>query len=91
MRNIDKNNFSLAQKILPSNFHVEFDKTSRGISLSCSGVQAITEFCDTEIKLKLPEFHILVCGSRLLITVFEEKSVEIIGKITEVKFLYGKS
>ena len=90
MQKTDKNVFPLKRNIVPSNFHVEIDKTARGISLSCSGVRGITEFSNTEIKLQLSEFSMLICGNKLLITVFEERSVEIIGKITEVKFLYGK-
>ena len=91
MQKTDKNNPKLFPKILPGDFHIELDRTTRGLSLSCSGVQGITEFSENEVNIRLSEFSVLICGSKLLITVFEEKSIEILGKITEVKFIYGKS
>ena len=91
MPKVDKKNFFMPIKILPDNFHVEVDKTSRGLSLSCSGVRGISELSDTEIKIKLSDFSLLICGKGLVITVFEERSIEIIGTLSEVKFVYGKS
>ncbi len=91
MQKADKNKFQLSKKILPDNFHIELDKTSRGISFSCGGVKGVTELSDSEVKLRLSEFSLLVCGKKLSITVFEGNSIEIIGKISEVKFIYGKS
>lgn len=91
MQKTDKKKLQLTPKILPSDFHIELDRTPRGLSLSCSGVKGITEFSESAVSIRLSEFSVLICGNKLLITVFEEKSIEIIGKIREVKFLYGKT
>ena len=74
-----------------SSFHIEIDKTPMAYSLSCKGVKGISEFSDEEIKLLISDFSILVKGDKLCMAVFENKCVEITGKISEVKFVYGKS
>ena len=89
-KNGRKNN-SFFPPPITSPFHIELDKTVRGFSLSCSGVKGISEFSDTEIKIKLSGFSILISGSGLYMTVFEDKCIEIIGKFSEVRFLYGKN
>ncbi len=87
----EENNQDISPALALSPFHVELDKTLRGFSLSCSGVKGISEISDTEIKIRLRGFSLLVVGVGLYMTVFEGKSVEIIGKFLEVRFIYGKS
>ena len=83
------------KKIIPDApllpFHIEIDKTVRGFSLSCSGVKGISEFSDSMIKLRLPSFFLQISGKDLYMTVFEGKCVEIIGRLSEVRFIYGKT
>ena len=74
-----------------SPFHIEMDKTARGFSLSCSGVKGISEFSDSIIRLRLPSFQLQINGKGLYMTVFEGKCVEIIGRFSEVRFIYGKT
>ena len=74
-----------------SGFHFEMDRISKGFSLICSGVGAVTEFSENEVSLRLSGFSLLIFGKDLCITVFEGKTVEICGKISEVKLVYGKA
>ncbi len=72
-------------------FHLEIDKTARGLSLSCTGVKGISEFSDNEIELKTSSFSLIISGKKLYMTVYEGKCVEVIGRFSEVKFIYDKS
>lgn len=72
-------------------FHMELDKTLLGFSLSVSGVEGISAFSDTEIIVRLSSFSIRIVGKGLYMTVFEEKRVEVIGKIMGVSILYGQT
>ena len=83
-------NISYPKNPILSPFHIELDKTPRGLSLSVSGVKGISEYSDTNVRLKLVPFSLDICGSGLLMTVFEGRRVEIIGKISEVRFIYAK-
>ena len=74
-----------------SEFHLELDKTVLGLSLSITGVEGISAFSDTEIIVSLSSFSLRIVGKGLYMSVFEEKCVEILGKISGVNILYGKS
>jgi len=90
---MQKNNDKIKKDYLGrlSNFHAELDKTVLGFSFSCSGVEGINEFSDTEIIVKLSSFSLRIVGKGLYMSVFEEKRVEIIGKITGVNVLYAQT
>ena len=89
MQKKEKRNVSITGQLSP--FHIEIDRNRRGFSLSCNGVKGITEFSDSQIKLQLSSFSILVIGVDLSMTVFEDTCVEIIGRFCEVSFVYGKT
>ena len=74
-----------------SSFHIEVDKSQKGFSLLCSGVKGINEFSETNILLRLNGFSLSVFGTKLFIKVYEEKTVEVIGRFSEVRFIYAKS
>ena len=74
-----------------SSFHIEIDKFLGFFTFSCSGVKGISDFSDNEIKIRLPGFSVLLKGDKLCMTVLENGCVEITGKISEVKFIYGKN
>ena len=81
----------LPLNIPPSPFRIEIDKTANGMSVSVSGVKRISEFSDSRIRLCLRTFSLEAVGEKLSMSIFESKKVEIIGKITEVRFIYGKA
>lgn len=74
-----------------SGFHMELDKNAHGFSLSVSGVEGISAFSDTEMIVRLPSFSLRVVGKGLYMSIFEEKRVEILGKIMGVTILYGQT
>ena len=90
MQKNDKKNISSVSTGAVSPFHIEIDRAPRGVSLSCSGVKGISEFSDAQIKLRLSGFSLIINGKNLYMTVFEGGCVEIIGRFTEVGFIYGK-
>ena len=86
MPKLKKSTLPLSQLTsLASGFHIEMDKCGGGFSLICNGVLGIREFSATDICLKLPRLSILVSGTGLSVTVLEGKTVEILGRISEVK------
>ena len=74
-----------------SSFHVEMKKSSRGLIAVASGVMSVNEYTDTSVELLSHSGRVSFIGESLGISVLEGKVVEIYGKITEVRFGYGKA
>ena len=68
-------------------FHAEIDASGRGLSLSVAGVYSIMDFSEEKVILKVKRGRITVLGGELEIAVYENKTVEITGKITGVNFI----
>lgn len=79
--------------ILPtlSSFHLEAERTSKGLSLCLCGIIGISDFTDSEILLLSHGGRILVTGRKLSLKVYESNSVEIIGIVEGISFKYGKN
>lgn len=77
--------------ISPSSFGIEMKKSSRGLIAVASGVMSINEYTDTSIELLSHSGRVFFIGESLGISVLEGRVVEIYGKITEVRFGYGKA
>ena len=74
-----------------SKFHLEADRTTRGMGITISGVIGVSSFSDCEIMLKTHSGRIKIEGARLDIRVYESGTVEICGKVKEIGFIYGKN
>ncbi len=74
-----------------SKFHLEADRTPRGMGMFISGVIGISEFSDESITLLSHTGRIFIEGRRLSLAVYEGGTVEIKGKIECVRFGYGKN
>ena len=74
-----------------SAFHLEADRNRAGLSIVLSGIIGISEFSEDFIYLKGHGGRINVRGKRLFINVYENDSVEILGKVEEISFKYGKN
>ncbi len=74
-----------------SSFHLEADRSTRGMSVILSGVIGISDFSDSSIHLLTHGGRIIVNGQKLFICVYENNSVEIVGKVEGVVFKYGKN
>lgn len=74
-----------------SAFHLEADRTAKGMSLVLCGIIGISDFSDNLVVLLSHGGRISVSGKRLFISVFEGGSVEIVGRVEEINFRYGKN
>ena len=72
---------------LPIYFHIEADRVASGVSVSVMGVLAITDFCESCAIMKMRRGKIKVLGAELSVAVYENKTVEIYGKVSAVEFL----
>lgn len=74
-----------------SAFHLEADRTGRGMAIVLGGILGISDFSDSSILLKSHGGRINVKGKGLFINVYENHSVEIVGRVEEIVFKYGKN
>ena len=74
-----------------SSFHLEADRSRSGLSVVLSGIVGISDFSDSFIHLKGHGGRISVHGKRLFISVYENGSVEIVGRVEEIVFKYGRN
>lgn len=76
--------------ILPG-FRIEADGRGNFLSVTFIGILSLKEFSSTEIKLLTKRESLIVCGKKLEISVFENKTVQIEGEIEEIKFYSDKA
>ena len=74
-----------------SRFNIEANRSVRGMSILIGGVVGIREYSDTSVLLLTHGGRIGISGKRILLTVYENNSVEIVGRVEEVSFTYGKN
>ncbi len=72
-------------------FHITVDRAAEGFVLSVCGVNSISEFSDECVLLELSFSRLKISGERLDLTVYEQSTVEIRGKINSVEFSYDKA
>ena len=71
-------------------FHMEGQRSGRGMSLLISGIIGLRDFSDTCILLMSHGGRIIISGRRLLLSVYEGNCVEINGRVEGIEFRYGK-
>lgn len=76
---------------LPHGLRLEAERTAKGYSIVACPIIGVEDFSDTEIQLKSHGGRISVLGQRLILSVLESGAVEIIGKVEDIKFAYGKT
>lgn len=74
-----------------SSFHLEADRSREGLAIILSGIIGISDFSDSFIHLKSHGGRVSVVGKKLFIRVYENCSVQIVGKVEEIVFQYGKN
>ena len=72
-------------------FHLEADRSARGMNITLSGIIGVSSFSSNEIILKSHSGRIKVDGRILDIIVYENGVAEICGKVENIGFLYGKN
>ena len=74
-----------------SSFHIEADRSPSGFSVKVGGIIAVTDYTDEKISLKGHGGRLIVSGKRLRMTVYEDKTVEILGRVEIMEMKYGKN
>ena len=74
-----------------SGFHLEADRSASGMAIVLCGIIGVSDFSDSSILLKSHGGRVVVNGKRLFINLYENHSVEIVGKVEEIIFKYGKN
>lgn len=74
----------------PPSFNLEAGRVGRGISIALSGVIGISDYSEGEIILKTHGGKIKILGQGLMLSIYEDKTAEIVGRIEEICFGYGK-
>ena len=73
-----------------SPFSLEMRKGRKGGILSVSDVVSVSDFSEERIELLSRGGRMCVTGERLVLSLFEDRAVEIYGKITGIEIQYGK-
>lgn len=76
--------------ILPT-FHLEADRVMGGISVMLNGIVSICSLSSEDIHLKSHKGKIKLCGREMSVSIFENHTVEIVGRIEGILFEYGKN
>lgn len=74
-----------------SSFHLECDRCSQGMRMFVSGIVGIGEYSEESILLKSHGCRMMIQGKKMKICVYENNTVEVVGKILVMEFLYGKN
>ncbi len=74
-----------------SSFHLEANRSRRGMSLLVGGIIGISDFSDESVILMSHTGRVSVLGRRLSICVYENNTVEISGRVEDIRFTYGKN
>ena len=90
-RKIKKTLSNISDPTAPlSDFGIEVHRAPSGLSVSVSGVVSVFELSCAEIGILTARARISVCGDGLLLSVFESRRVEVVGRVGEISFKYGK-
>ena len=74
-----------------SPFHINAERCCAGLCLQIGGVVGIEDFSDESVTLCSHGGRVFVSGKRLSLCVYEDNTVEISGRVEEVRFGYGKN
>lgn len=72
---------------MPAGFHVEIDRALNALVVCVNGVISINELEESVCVLKVRGGKISVLGTGIYVSVFENSTVKLYGKITEVNLL----
>ena len=67
-------------------YRMEMEGGHRGMSVLVSGVRGIEEYAEDRITFYITGGRMILSGSGLRLSVFENKTVEVLGGVEEVRF-----
>ena len=82
---------AIASSLGHSSLGIELKKSAKGAVGVISGIVSIRSYDKTRVELLSHSGRVTVEGERLEISVLENRTLEIYGRITEVKLSYGKA
>ncbi len=71
----------------PLGVHIEIDKVSSGMLVRIENVRSITDICREEIIVKTKGGRVKISGSGLEVSVYENRILDILGKVYKVEFI----
>ena len=80
-----------APHALRTPFRCEYDGGRGGMSAILYGIISIKDFSGEEVLMRATGFLIRISGTGLTLSVYENKSVEIYGKILNMELIYDKN
>ena len=83
----EKKDLQAVKEKRPDGFHLEADRFKEGISLSIAGISSILDFSEQRVLVRVKKRRIEIVGTELSVTVYENRIVEITGRISGVSFL----
>ena len=72
-------------------FHLEIDGGRRGAAVRINGVRHIEEYTAERLVLQIPGGRMRLFGAGMSLSVFENRSIEVRGKLSEVGFSYDRN
>ena len=72
-------------------FHMEIGGGRRGAAILVNGVRHIEEYTAEKLILQIPGGRMHLFGAGLSLSVFENRSIEVKGKLSEVCFSYDRN
>ena len=76
---------------MPRGFYLSCERVSGGVSVIVGGIMNVTDFSPETVMLAGHTGRIAISGVKLSMSVFENKNVEIKGRVEEIKLIYGKA
>lgn len=74
-----------------SPFHMEVDRSPVGLDLLIGGVKSVISYSDTEIVLKTVIGSLDILGTNISVSIYDNQTVKLSGRIEEVKLAYSKN
>ena len=74
-----------------SKFHIEAERAPSGMLFRIGGIIGIADYSSERVSLKSHGGRIILSGRRLSVSIYEDRTVEIVGRVEEVGFSYGKN
>jgi len=71
-------------------FRLEGERSASGMSIIFGGVVGVNRLSDESVEMKSHGARVHLSGRRLRVTLYENRSVEISGRIESIEFIYGK-
>lgn len=72
-------------------FRCEIDGGKGGMSVLFYGINSIKDFSGEEVLMRSAGFFVRLSGLGLTLSVYENKSVEIFGRVLNVELIYDKN